>query len=226
MTIRIINSNDYHDFVFQNGVLIGEFEQMYQKSDQIPWHQDYQEDWLDIRITIELLKKIGPFDMVCDFGSGLGYFLNILRKAVTVPGSKIIGIDISETACIKAKETFPDLSFIPSDFTKLYGSRLFKDLNFSNRLFVIRGTLWYVFPHIEDVLLNIALHMERRDTLLVSQNFPPLDCNFVGKNVFPNPDSVISVFSGKFTIIQSVWLQDHNSSGNDNWFIGLFKKKE
>ena len=35
-----IQSTDYHDFVFQEGKLVGEFEQMYRKSAQVPWHQD------------------------------------------------------------------------------------------------------------------------------------------------------------------------------------------
>jgi len=39
-----INSDDYHDYVIKNGKLIGEFDQMYLKSKNIPWHQDKQEN--------------------------------------------------------------------------------------------------------------------------------------------------------------------------------------
>lgn len=37
-----IDSTDYHDYVIKEGKLIGEFEQMYQKSDGVPWHQNEQ----------------------------------------------------------------------------------------------------------------------------------------------------------------------------------------
>ena len=53
-----MNSDDYHDFVIKDGKLIGEFDLMYKKSKDIPWHQDKQKDWLDIRLTIELLKCV------------------------------------------------------------------------------------------------------------------------------------------------------------------------
>jgi hypothetical protein len=65
-----INSNDYHDFVIKDGRLVGEFEQMYVKSSDIPWHQDEQEDWLDVRLTVQLLEEYAPFDYICDFGYG------------------------------------------------------------------------------------------------------------------------------------------------------------
>jgi len=113
-----INSNDYHDFVIKNGKLIGEFEQMYQKSKDIPWHQDKQENWLDVRLTIELLKDLAPFDSLWDFGAGLGYFLEILRKYLGNSKCKIIGFDISKTACVKAKKLFPQNSnFFVIDLT-------------------------------------------------------------------------------------------------------------
>jgi|TARA_B100000315_G_scaffold178802_1_gene167474 hypothetical protein len=41
---REIKSDDYHDYVIKDGRLIGEFEQMYKNSRDIPWHQDRQED--------------------------------------------------------------------------------------------------------------------------------------------------------------------------------------
>ena len=71
-------SNDYHDYVFKNGKLIGEFEQMYQKSKDIPWHQDKAADSLDYKITLAISSAISPFDEICEIGCGLGYFLEAL----------------------------------------------------------------------------------------------------------------------------------------------------
>ena len=41
---REIKSDDYRDYVIKDGRLIGEFEQMYKNSRDIPWHQDTQTD--------------------------------------------------------------------------------------------------------------------------------------------------------------------------------------
>lgn len=113
-----INSTDYHDFVIKNGKLVGEFEQMYQKSKNVPWHQNEQENWLDIRLTVELLREHSPFDSITDFGCGLGYFLDILNKTVGGSKVKIAGYDVSPTCCKKAKEIFADFDFIVFDLMR------------------------------------------------------------------------------------------------------------
>ncbi len=71
-------SNDYHDYVFRNGKLIGDFEEMYQNSSGIPWHQDQQDNWIDVRITKEILADIGSFDEIHDFGCGTGHYLGLM----------------------------------------------------------------------------------------------------------------------------------------------------
>lgn len=50
--MKELTSTDYHDYVIMDGKLIAEFEQMYQNSSQIPWHQNEQENWIDVRFTI------------------------------------------------------------------------------------------------------------------------------------------------------------------------------
>lgn len=66
--------------------------------------------------------------------------------------------------------------------------------------------------------------MERENLLLISQNFPPLESEFAGKNVIPNPESIIEWFRRYFVPLKTIWLQDRVSKGNDNWFIGLFSR--
>ena len=219
-----INSTDYHDFVIKNGKLIGEFEQMYQKSEGIPWHQDDQDDWLDIRLTTELLKEYAPFDYICDVGCGLGYILDILKRNVGKSGSQLVGYDISPTSLVKAKEIFPDIETHKLDLMKSNEIRQAENKTCEKRLFVIRGTLWYVFPNMKNVIDNIRSLTTEGDLLLVSQNFPPLVSKFVGKDVIPTPDSIISWFGKYFKPIKSVWVEDHLSDGNDNWFIGIFTR--
>jgi len=64
--------------------------------------------------------------------------------------------------------------------------------------------------------------MSEGDALLVVQNFPPLDSEFVGKNQVPNPKALIDWFSTDFSLNRSVWFEDVFERGNNNWFIGLF----
>lgn len=208
-------SDDYHDYVIRNGKLIGDFESMYRYSREIPWHQDKQDDWIDVRLTRELLKDLGQFDEIHDLGCGLGYYLAILHSML---GGRAVGYDISETACEKARALFPSFEFHTLDLTQ----GTLRNETGERRLFVIRGTLWYVFPAIDTVVSNIRNLMSSQDTLLVVQNFPPLESNFVGKDVIPHHEALISHFEKAFTTLRHTWYADHLRGTNDNWFIGIF----
>jgi SAM-dependent methyltransferase len=221
-----METKDYHDYIFKNGKLFGQFEEMYKEATSIPWHQDEQDNWLDIKLTISLLKTKKPYDFILDFGSGLGYFLNILKRTVASESSKMVGFDISKTACDKAKNLFPEYHFYVNDLMKKNIIEKQVNLNEKNKLFCIRGTLWYVYPEIENVVENISNHMKINDPLLVSQNFPPLDSNFVGKEIIPDHKAIINYFSKHFKVERSIWSQDYKSNSNDNWFICLFTKEK
>jgi hypothetical protein len=59
--------------------------------------------------------------------------------------------------------------------------------------------------------------------IFVSQNFPPLDTQFVGKDVLPNPQSLVSRFEPYFELRYINYLDDRSSDGkNDYWvtFLG------
>ena len=73
-----INSNNYRDFVFKDGKLIGEFEQMYQKSEEVPWHQDKTAATWHGRIGsngIEAAFEQENIKTVLEAGGGYGYIL-------------------------------------------------------------------------------------------------------------------------------------------------------
>lgn len=217
-----INSKDYHDFVIKNGKLIGEFEQMYNKSSDIPWHQDQQDDLLEVRLAIELLKEYKPFDAIIDLGCGLGYFLDLLKRTAGNPNCFTAGYDISKTCCDKAKALFPESTFQTFNLTDHTCPQV--SIKYKSRLFSIRGTLWYVFPKIDNVINNINNMTTTNDLLLISQNFPPLNSNFVGKEVIPNPEAIINLFN-KFAPIKTIFLEDKVSQNNNNWFTGIFLRK-
>lgn len=153
-----IDSVDYHDFVIRQGELIGEFEQMYRKSQSTPWHQDEQEDWLDVRLAVDLLRDHAPFQHICDFGCGLGYFLDILRRRLGAEKCCAVGYDVSETCCKDAKEKFSEFDFRVLDLMSSDAPCIplkIKETS-ETRLFTIRGTLWYVFPKIREVMKRIS----------------------------------------------------------------------
>jgi hypothetical protein len=224
-------SGDYHHYVFRNGELIEQFEEMYKNSDTVPWHQDEQTDWVDIRLQTEMLKDFGPFDEIHCLGSGLGYYLALMTERLGVKNASGFGYDISQTACQKAACEFPNFKFFPLDLTSPLSSTrtsmsLPERLPGARRLFMIRGTLWYVFPKLDIIIQNISSLMQGDDLLLVVQNFPPLASSFIGKDVMPDHQSLLSHFSSNMSIIRHIWYEETLKATNDNWFIGLFSLKE
>lgn len=213
---------DYHKYVFRDGKLVAEFEQMYQRSQDIPWHQDEQENWIDVRLTAELMGDVGPFDEIHDYGCGLGYYLDILKKRFGADGCRTFGYDISSTACIIASTLFPVSKFAVVDLMAEQFCSYPAIHPSGKRLFSIRGTLWYVFPELENVVANLHSRMRPAELLLVVQNFPPLEAGFVGKAVIPDHHAIIQNFSAKFDVARTLWYEDRMRTVNDNWFIGIF----
>lgn len=220
-------SKDYHDYVIRNGKLIAQFEDMYRYSEGVPWHQDEQENWVDVRLTVEMLKDLGPYDEVHDLGCGLGYYLVMMRERLGTKDSRAFGYDISSTACEKARTLFPEARFAPLDLMLPTAVSAGAQPEVpARRLFIIRGTLWYVFPQLANVVKVIRSMTAVGDQLLVVQNFPPLENSFVGKDVIPDHHALIRHFSGSFVPVRHVWYQDTFKTSNDNWFIGLFSPRQ
>ena len=215
------NSRDYHDYVFRDGKLVGEFELMYKNSKEIPWHQDKQDNWVDVRLTIEMLKDCEPFTEIHDLSCGLGYHLDLMIKHIR-GDAKGFGYDVPKTACAEAALNFPEYSFQTLDLTVDPES---PPRSTHGRLFLLRGTLWYIFPKIAKVVAVIRRMMSNGDRLLVVQNWPPLGEKFIGKEIFPDHHAAIEHFSSFFTLTRHIWYADTVKTANDNWFIGLFDLK-
>lgn len=88
---------------------------MYRSSRDVPWHQDQQADLIDVRLAVELLADMGPFDQIYDYGCGLGFYLELLRTRVGAAGCRAFGYDVSPTAYAKAQASFPDASIVVRD---------------------------------------------------------------------------------------------------------------
>lgn len=215
-------STDYHDYVFRDGRLVGDFEGMYRHSTEAPWHQDEQAGWLDVRLTLELLRDFPQFSTLRDYGSGLGHYLSILQASGLFASPSATGFDISATACQRAQASFPQHRFLSLDLTVPNATDNPACASGGRELHVIRGTLWYVCGALDTVIHNLRHPMKDSDLLLVVQNFPPLQSSFVGKDVLPDHHALIGRLSGSFSLIRHLWLEDGLRNRNDNWFIGLF----
>lgn len=142
--------------------------------------------------------------------------------------SRCFGYDISETACTKARIDWPNFEFTLLDLTAPSATKFRPKTSDpeGHRLFVIRATLWCVFPKLHAVIDVIRGLMSDGDQLMVIQNFPPLDSSFVGKDVIPDHIALLKHFSVAFSPVRHMWFQDTLKSTNDNWFIGLFSTKD
>lgn len=213
-----IDSTDYHDFVFREGRLVGEFDQMYAKSADVPWHQDRDGKRLDCRIALAVAATATGARDVLEVGCGLGYFADLL--AHSIPGARITGCDVSPTAIEKAAKLFPGLEFRVCDIKNVGQADLSYDL------VVVRGCFWYLFDKMDIVVSNLVSLVRKGGRILVAQNFPPLDWNFVGKEVLPSPDALVSRFHPWFTTLVDCRFDDRTQGGgNDNWVVFLGEKK-
>lgn len=99
-------SSDYHDYAFRESKLVGEFEEMYLNSVITPWHQVEQENWIDVRLTKEMLLDFGRFEGIHDFGCGRGHLRNLITKDSLTNNGNRYGYEVSATASEKAASSF------------------------------------------------------------------------------------------------------------------------
>ncbi len=111
-------SIDYHDYVFREGMLEAEYEEMYRSSATIPLHQDEQEHWIDMWLTKEILLDIGRFDEIHNFGCDTGHYLDLMVKHSLATNGKSYGYDVSVTASKNAASLLPHGSFSVLDLTQ------------------------------------------------------------------------------------------------------------
>lgn len=219
--MKEINSKDYHDFVFKDGKFVGEFEQMYQKSENIPWYQDRDPDRIDCQVAADILTVAQPYKSMIEIGAGLGYFADFMLQRVQI--ENYLGTDISNTAILKAKQNFPELNFDLLDVTKSLCNTKWEKQQFD--ILVIRATFWYLVHEIDLVVKNLTSLVKTGGYIFISQNFPPLDKPFIGKEILPNPESLLKRFEKNFDMKVVNQLDDKtHDGGNDNWIMFLGQK--
>ncbi|MEM9635801.1 MAG: class I SAM-dependent methyltransferase [Pseudomonadota bacterium] len=182
------HSDDYHDYVFKDGRLVGDFEGMYRNSADVPWHQDISAFDVISDIDIAILKR-EAFDRICDVGCGLGHFTARLKnelsgKSDSLPG-EVIGLDVSPKAVEDASALHSNCEFQVADIL----SDDFVDVPGQFDLVVCRGVLWYVVQDLEKVLSRLAQLGKECGKILVTLSFPPSK-TWVGQGILGSPEDL------------------------------------
>lgn len=181
------HSTDYHDYVFRDGKLVGEFEAMYQHSATVPWQQDFHNAQWYGRVGHLLLQARATYQSILEVGCGVGSYLNGLRD-LAAPDAVLEGFDVSQTAIDRARSQYDGLTFYVDDIQRAdFRPRRTYDL------VVVKEVLWYVLAHLDTVLANLRQCVRRGGSLYIGLAFPKLETAFIGKEIIQNPEALRSL---------------------------------
>lgn len=173
-------NNRYQDFVFRDGKFVGQFEQMYRSSAEVPWHQDETANAIFSDITVAILRRCRPSSML-DVGCGLGYFTERVRAEIPTLSS-VVGVDISPTAIDKAQRMFPSIRFLAGTL---------EELSLPERTFDVvssKDVIWYVLDGLAGYVERLA-RLSRR-FVYIGQSFPDRR-PYYGESVLPDAAALL-----------------------------------
>jgi SAM-dependent methyltransferase len=138
-----MQTNNYHDYVIKDGKFIGKFEEMYRDCID-PWEQSIGANTLLSSRKLETVLNIRRYKIlsVVEFGCGFGFYTNMLFKNTT---SKILGVDIAETAIKKASGLFPELNFACDSVQNISAYKTYDAILFADVTWYILDDLDYIF---------------------------------------------------------------------------------
>ena len=149
----------------ESGKLSYEFEQLY-KDIADPWGCSEKFNSLSNRLFLELIFPPGrKYENILDLGCGQGYLTNLIKLRNL--GGVVTGVDCSETAVNKAKNTFPQIPFLVFDIIKDYWKT---DNKFE--LITMSEIIWYLAENIEPVLKKLRLMLSSEGVIAIHQYFP------------------------------------------------------
>jgi SAM-dependent methyltransferase len=205
----------YQDYVIKDGQFIGEFEQLYKDFDD-PWNhtmEGYAEGVIptDKAIAIQFLRKIKA-RRVLELGCGLGQFTNEIQQS----GFDVLGLDVSETAIAKAKNSYPECQFKTADILDFH---LYKQ--FRPDVVVMAEITWYVL----DKLDHFISHMREnyRDVYLIHMLVSyPIGAQEYGRDKFTSLDEIMSYFDMNY--IEWGEVRKASSVTTKTFFLGAWNK--
>jgi len=215
-------SGDYHDYVFKDGRLLGQFDQMYQNSKEVPWHQDMTAKKVIVDLDIAIIKHFMPlFNMksLCDIGCGLGYVTARLYDHFSplVNDLKITGVDVSKEAVKQARKLQPHIDFLHLDLSCNKPDHLKFDFIY------MKDVLWYITDNIDEFFLNAKGMLNPGGGIYVMQSVPDTD-QFVGSHLFPSTFEISKFLTRHFlpVYISSTYEEKIIGAGMDKYlrFLG------
>ena len=192
---------DYHDYVFKNGRLVGDFDNMYRYAKGTPWDQDKRCDHWHTEVGMLMMKEKAPYGTILEIGCGLGY---IAAKLKGFAIHAVDAFDLSPEAVRKASALHPGIRFYVDDISSVsFRPKRQYDL------VVILNTFFYVYKKMETVVRNINACVKPNGFLYIGQAFPSLADPFVGKTVIPNPETLTEYFRN-YDLVYSALLRNHH----------------
>lgn len=196
---------DYHDYVFKDGELVGDFDNMYRYAKGVPWDQDTRCDRWYTEAGLLMVREYSPYDTILEIGCGLGYIAAKLRQ---LAARSTDAFDVSREAIRRAAELHRGIDFYVDDIRRPeFRPRRTYDL------VVVRDVFWYVFPAMATVIRNINAAVAPGARLYLAQSFPALDRPFVGKDVIPSPDALLAYFPN-YEWLHTALLRNHRLAGD------------
>lgn len=158
----------YQDYVIRDGKFVGKFEEMYQKFDN-PWHQiEVVENSYARHATLMSIKNRGIQSLI-EIGCGLGVFTNYLAE--NLPGVRISGMDISETAVKKARETYQHIEFICGDIKKFSENLACANASGGGyEAILLAEIMWYILDDLDGIIDNISANHKGK-YIIINQTF-------------------------------------------------------
>ena len=204
-------SDNYHDYVFKNGKLIGQFDEMYRHSKDVPWHQDKTANQVFVDLDIAILKHFLPgfnIKSICDLGCGLGYVSAKLHAELSlhVDGLDVTGIDVSSEAAAQASSLHPHLTFfgvdiLNDDITQWEGKF---------DLLYIKDVLWYICHDADKFIRRAKTLLKDSGGIYMMQSVPDRR-EYFGSDFFPSTFSIAEFLSDHFENIYTSSTYEINS---------------
>jgi trans-aconitate methyltransferase len=182
----------YHKYVFdtEGRRLVGDFEAMYAAEDQEEFDSWRSSDVRSLRLRLALaLIQDHNFGNVLEIGCGKGMAAQFLKRR----NNRVLGIDVSPTAIVKAKASFPDIEF------RCLDARDIGTLAERFDLVAMQAVLAYI-PTWRDL---IAVAAKMTDYCLIAEYIPP---NPIG--MVKSPAELVAVFESSFAIERKLVIDD------------------
>lgn len=179
----------YQNYVIKDGKFIGRFEEMYQKFDD-PWHQIEAVNESYSRLNTVLSLKRLEAKCVLEAGCGLGRFTDYLSKALS--NVEIEGMDISETAIKRARESYPSLHFRVGNLVEI--DKFLESENCKYDMIIFSELMWYVLPELREIILKLKRVFSGK-YIIINQTFYTVGQQY-GREYFTNLNEMISYLEG------------------------------